>query len=50
LIAVEGIEIREVKEIHHALEQKGWGKDITLTINRQGKKKEITVQLPPLED
>ena len=50
LIAVEGIEIREVKEIHHALEQKGWGNDITLTINRQGKKKEITVQLPPLED
>lgn len=50
LIAVEGIEIREVKEIHHALSEKGWGKDITLTIHREGKKKEITVELPPLED
>jgi len=50
LVAVEGIEIKEVKEIHHALEQKGWGKDITLTIHREGKKKEITVQLPPVED
>ncbi len=50
LIAVEGIEIREVKEIHHALEQKGWGKNITFTILREGKKKEITVKLPPVED
>lgn len=50
LIAVEGIEIREVKEIHHALAEKGWGKDITFTIIRQGLKKEITVTLPPLKD
>jgi uncharacterized iron-regulated protein len=50
LIAVEGIEIREVKEIHHALSEKGWGNDITFTIYREGKQKEITVQLPPLED
>jgi len=50
LIAVEGIEVREVKEIHHALSEKGWGNDITLTIYREEKKKEITVQLPPLED
>jgi S1-C subfamily serine protease len=40
LIAAKGIEIREVKEIHHALSEKGWGKDITLTLHREGKKKE----------
>ena len=50
LMAVEGIEIKEVKEIHHALAEKGWGKDITFTIVREGKKKEITVKLPPLEN
>jgi uncharacterized iron-regulated protein len=50
LIAVEGIEMREVKEIHHALEQRGWGADVTFTILRNGLKKEITVTLPPSED
>jgi uncharacterized iron-regulated protein len=50
LFAVEGTEIREVKEIHHALSKKGWGNDITFTIAREGKQKEITVKLPPLED
>ena len=46
LIAVEGNEISEVTEIHDALSRKGWGKDVTLTIVRQGEKKEITVTLP----
>jgi uncharacterized iron-regulated protein len=50
LIAVEGIEIREVKEIHHALSEKGWGNDITFTITREGKQKEIAVKLPPSEE
>ena len=50
LIAVEGIEIKEVKEIHHALSEKGWGNDITFTIIREGTRKEITVKLPLLED
>jgi uncharacterized iron-regulated protein len=50
LIAVEGKEMTRVKDIHHALEQKGWGNDITFTITREGKEKEITVRLPPLED
>ena len=50
LIAVERIEIREVKEIHHALAEKGWGEDITLTIIREGMKKEITVTLPSVEE
>ena len=49
-IAVEGKEIGKVKDIHHALAQKGWGKEITFTIVREGKKKEITVKLPPLEN
>jgi S1-C subfamily serine protease len=35
-----------VTEIHDALSLKGWGKDVTLTIVRQGEKKEITVTLP----
>jgi S1-C subfamily serine protease len=50
LIAVEEIEIKEVKEIHHALAEKGWGRDITFTIIREGMKKEITVKLPPSEN
>jgi uncharacterized iron-regulated protein len=50
LIAVEGIEIKEVKETHHALTEKGWGNDITFTIIRQGVKKEITVKLPHLKE
>jgi len=50
LIAVEGIEIKEVKEIHHALADKGWGNDIIFTILREGVRKEITVKLPPSED
>jgi len=49
-VAVEGIEIKEVKEIHDALAEKGWGKGITFTILREGIKKEITVTLPPSKD
>ena len=49
-IAIEGKEITKVKEIHDALSQKGWGKDITITIVRDGMRKEVTVTLPPLED
>jgi uncharacterized iron-regulated protein len=50
LIAVEGIEIGEVKEIHHALEKKGWGNNITFTILRNGLRREIVVTLPTLEE
>jgi uncharacterized iron-regulated protein len=50
LVAVEGKEVTRVKEIHQALEQKGWGADVTFTILRDGLKKEITVALPPPED
>jgi uncharacterized iron-regulated protein len=49
-IAIEGKEITKVKEIHDALSQKGWGKDITITIVRDGVRKEVMVTLPPLED
>jgi uncharacterized iron-regulated protein len=48
-IAVEGKEIRGVKDIHAALDEKGWGKEITFTILRDGIRKEITVKLPPAE-
>ncbi len=49
-IAVEGREISRLKDIHHALEEKGWGNKITFTIVRGGKQKEVTVELPPPED
>jgi uncharacterized iron-regulated protein len=49
-IAVEGKEIKGVKDIHAALDEKGWGKEITFTILRDGLKKEVTVTLPPLND
>jgi uncharacterized iron-regulated protein len=49
-IAVEGIEIKEVKEIHHALAEKGWGKEVNFMILREGAKKEITVTLPLLKE
>ena len=38
-----------VKEIQDALAEKGWGKDVTVTIIRERQKKEITVTLPPAE-
>ena len=50
LIAVEGIEIKKVKEIHHALAEKGWRNDITVTIIREGIKKEMIVTLSLLEE
>jgi uncharacterized iron-regulated protein len=46
LIAVEGIEIKDIKEVHHALAEAGWGKTIHLTIIRGGVKKEVDVALP----
>ena len=49
-IAVEGKEISKVKDIHDALSQKGWGKEIAFTILREGLRKEITVTLPPQEE
>jgi uncharacterized iron-regulated protein len=50
LIAVEGKEITKVKDIHDALSEKGWGKDVNVTIIRDGLKKEITVTLSPPPD
>ena len=49
-ISVEGNEVTKVKDIHKALKQKGWGKEIIFTIVREGIKKEITVRLPLSED
>jgi uncharacterized iron-regulated protein len=48
--SVEGKAITQVKDIHHALAEKGWGNTITFIILREGLKKEITVTLPPLKD
>jgi S1-C subfamily serine protease len=47
---VEGKEIKGVKDIHTALDEKGWGKEITFTILRDGIRKEIIVKLPPAPD
>jgi uncharacterized iron-regulated protein len=49
-IAVEGKEVTKVKDIHKALEEKGWGNDVTLTILRNGLSREIVVTLPMLEE
>jgi len=50
LLSVEGKEITKVKDIHDALDEKGWGKDITFVILREGSSKEIKVALPPSEE
>ena len=49
-ISVEGSEVTNVKDIHKVLEQKGWGKEVTFTIIREGMKKVITVILPSSEE
>jgi uncharacterized iron-regulated protein len=50
LFAIDGKEVTKVKEIQDALAEKGWGKDVSVTILREGLKKEITVILPPMEE
>lgn len=49
-IAAEGKEVTKVKDIHDALSEKGWPKDVNVTIIRDGLKKEITVTLSPSSD
>ena len=46
MLTVEGRGITKAKDIHDAVVQKGWAKDITFTILREGTKKEIMVTLP----
>ena len=46
-IAAEGKEVTKMKDIHDALSEKGWRKDVNVTIIRDGLKKEITVTLSP---
>jgi uncharacterized iron-regulated protein len=48
--AIDGKEVTKAKEIQDALAEKGWGKDVTVTILREGQKKQITVTLPLLQD
>jgi len=48
--AIEGKEVAKVKEIQDALAEKGWGQDVSVTIIREGLRKEIMVTLPPLEE
>ncbi len=49
-VAIDGKEVTKVKEIQDALAEKGWGKDVIITILREGQKKEITATLPPPQD
>jgi membrane-associated protease RseP (regulator of RpoE activity) len=49
-LAIDGKEVTKVKEIQETLAEKGWGKDVTVTIIREGSKKDITVILPPPRD
>ncbi len=50
LFAIDGKEVTKVKEIQDALAEKGWGKEVSITILREGLTKQITVILPPLND
>jgi len=49
-LAIDGKDIKGIKDIHHAIAEKGWGKDILLTILREGLRKEIGISLPPSPD
>ena len=49
-ISIEGKEITRLKDIHDAVSQKGWGKNINMIILRKGVREEITVKLPPAEE
>jgi len=50
LLTVEGRGITKVKDIHDAVVQKGWAKDITFTILREGTRKDIRVTLPTVDE
>jgi uncharacterized iron-regulated protein len=50
LLSVEGKEITKVKDIHDALAEKGWGKELTFVILREGQEKNIAVSLPPADE
>jgi len=47
-LTIEGKEIKKLRDLHDAFSQKGWGKDITFTILREGVMKEIKITLPQL--
>lgn len=47
LLSIDGKEILKLKDIHDAVVQKGRGKEIHITILREGLKREISVILPP---
>lgn len=49
-VAIEEKEIKELKDIHGAFFQKGWAKEITITILREEKIKEVKIALSPLKD
>jgi uncharacterized iron-regulated protein len=50
LLSVEGKEITKVKDIHDALAEKGWGKEIRFTLFRNGAERDVTVTLPSPEE
>lgn len=50
MIAIEGKEVMRLRNLHDAFSQKGWGKDVNITILRKGVKKKITLTLPPLKE
>jgi hypothetical protein len=50
LIAVEGIGIEKVEEIHHAFAEKGWRNDITFTRLPRWVKEVINMTLPLLDE
>ena len=49
LVAIDGKEVKTLREIHDAVAPRGWGKEIIVIILRNGEKKEVTVNLPPVK-
>ena len=46
ILSANGKEVEELKDLHDAVTEKGWGNEMTLTILREALKREITVALP----
>jgi uncharacterized iron-regulated protein len=49
-ISIDGKEITKIKDVHEAIDQKGWGKELAITLLREGSKKEVMITLPPLKE
>jgi S1-C subfamily serine protease len=49
IVAVDGKAVRSGDDLYHAFEAAGVGATVSLTVERDGKKRDVTVKLVPLE-